>query len=158
MKTNMRQLCPLSGEWRPVLCFGTQGKLIKLDRMLPPPNRLHVCVGVEPRTTENRGTVQRYTIIRPTNHLGVFGVETALSYIHANNVHVQSKRWWQINRYRPADIIRHLSFFSLSLSLCLNVLFITESRIVSALQVYNEINMALPEKSIHTNTSINTSN
>ncbi len=129
--------------------------------MLPPPNRLHVCVGVEPPTTENRGTVQRYTIIRPTNHLGVFGVETALSYIHTNNVHVQRKRWWQINRYRPADIIRHLAFslsLSLSLSVCLNVLFITESWIGSALQVYNEINMTLPEKSIHTNTSINTSN
>lgn len=38
------------------------------------------------------------------------------------------------------------------------MLFITDSWIGSALRVYNEINMALSEKSIHTNTSISTSN
>ncbi len=115
--------------------------------MLPPPNRLHVCVSVEPRTTEQQGNSSEIY----HNHLGVFGVETALLYIHANNVRVQSKWWLQINRYRPSDIIRHLSFLSLSLSVCLNVLFITDSWIGSVLQVNNEINMALSEKSIHTN-------
>lgn len=44
--------------WRMKACsvfFGTLGQPIKVDRMLPPLNRLHVCVGVEPRTTEQQG-------------------------------------------------------------------------------------------------------
>lgn len=140
-----------------VCVFGT-GQPIKVDRMLHLQTD-SMCVlvwSLEPQN--NRGTVQRYTIILPTNHLCVFGVETTLPYIHANNVHVRSKRWWQINRYRPADIIRHLSFLSLSLSFCLNVLLTTDRWMGSTLQLYNEINMALSGKSRCTNTSINTSN